>query len=382
MPTDWIFRVGDGKNFKNSSKYLTWGINSLHSKSFMKTVKKDDRLWYVISKNNGKLIGVSTYSSHNKREIGITRTSEELGWSGEGTDWTSDVEIHYTELYELDKFQLFTHIIGPVTIRKCNEKCKVNLSLEYLSIVRHYNMEVTTLNELNQLNPIHIFIAPSRFTFDFRDDLSDNVMVAKVPKKVSLKKVEPVVEREVMSVVIETIVPAFVPVLALPVIVETVFTFPVVQEIQSTPVEVEVPVVESEQEIFRRLSREKRQAKLAKLTAAELAEKKRIACEKNAAYREKNPDKIKAKDNTYYAKNKEERKEKRDEKLKDPIEREKYNKQQREIKAKKRAEVKATAEPKPKKEKKLTNVQKKDAIMGNPALTLEQKLELMLALFN
>lgn len=214
----------------------------------------------------------------------------------------------------------------------------------------------------------------------------------KVPRKVSLKKVEPVVETEVVSDVIETIIPAFASVLALPVIIETpsvvvdetVFTFPVVEEIPSAPVEVvsvpPVPVVETEQEIFKRLSREKRQARLAKLTATELAEKRRIACEKNKVYRATNPDKIKEKDKTYNAENKDARKEKRDAKLKDPVEREKHNKQQRESKAKKRAEVKATAEPKPKKEKKLTKAQKKDAINNNPDLTLEEKYEQIMAL--
>lgn len=207
----------------------------------------------------------------------------------------------------------------------------------------------------------------------------------KVPRKVSLKKVEPVVETEVVSDVVETVVPAFAPVLALPVIIETpsvvvdetVFTFPVEVEVVSVP---PVPVVETEQEIFKRLSREKRQARLAKLTAEELAEKKKIACEKNKVYRATNPDKIKEKDKTYNAEHKDARKEKRDAKLKDPVEREKHNKQQRESKAKKRAEVKATAEPKPKKEKKLTKAQKKDAINNNPDLTLEEKYEQIMAL--
>ena len=197
------------------------------------------------------------------------------------------------------------------------------------------------------------------------------VKVAKVPRKVSLKKIEPVVETEVVSDVVETIVHVFAPVLSLPVIVETP---------SAVEVEVHVPIVETEQEIFKRISKEKRQARLAKLTPEQLAEKKRIACEKNKTYRTTNPDKIKEKDKTYNAENKDTRKEKRDAKLKDPIEREKHNKQQRESKAKKRAEVKAITEPKPKKEKKLTKAQKKDAILENPDLTTEQKLELVLAL--
>ena len=116
------------------------------------------------------------------------------------------------------------------------------------------------------------------------------------------------------------------------------------------------------------------------MTPEQLVEKKRIACEKNKNYRATNPDKIKAKDKTYSTENAEVIKQKRIAKLKDPVEREKVNLKQRESKAKKRAEVKATAEPKPKKEKKQTKAQKKDAIMNNPDLTTEQKLELVLAL--
>ena len=59
MTTDWILRVGDGKNFIRSSKYRIWGINTLtspHGKNFVKNVKPGDRLWFVTSKSHGKIV--------------------------------------------------------------------------------------------------------------------------------------------------------------------------------------------------------------------------------------------------------------------------------------------------------------------------------------
>ena len=145
MTTDWILRVGDSSNFIRSSKYRIWGIQtttSPHGKHFIKNVKLGDRLWFVKSKTQGKIIYVATYSTHNKRELGplvnLSMTNEELGWSGEGSNWTSDTEIHYTDLYDLNDCHLLTHIKCPITIRKYDKKCMVNLALEYRYIV-HYS---------------------------------------------------------------------------------------------------------------------------------------------------------------------------------------------------------------------------------------------------
>jgi len=144
MTTDWLLRVGDGENLKRSSKYRIWGIQTLtstHGKHFVNNVKPGDRLWFVTSKSHGKLIAVATYRLHNTRDLGplinISLTNEELGWTRSGTDWTSDVEVHYTDLYGLSNCELLTHIKSPKTIRKYNEKCRVNLALEYSYIVRY-----------------------------------------------------------------------------------------------------------------------------------------------------------------------------------------------------------------------------------------------------
>jgi hypothetical protein len=149
MTTDWIFRVGDGKNFINSSKFNIWGINSEtpFGKHFLNNVKPGDRLWFVTSKTNGKIIGVATYRSHNKREFGplinLNFTNEELGWENNTTNWVSDIEIHYTDLYNLSLCELLTHIKGASTIRKYDDKCRVILPVEYSNIVRYSKVSLS-----------------------------------------------------------------------------------------------------------------------------------------------------------------------------------------------------------------------------------------------
>ena len=143
MSTDWIVRCGNGENLKNSSKYRIWGIASKTptNKHFIKNVKPGDRLWFVKSKSHGKLVAVATYRSHNSRELGplidISLSDKELGWTGSGVDWSADLEVHYTDLYGLNDCELLTHVKGPSTIRKYDEKCRVNLALEYSYIVRY-----------------------------------------------------------------------------------------------------------------------------------------------------------------------------------------------------------------------------------------------------
>jgi len=143
MTIDWLLRVGDGENLKMSSRYRIWGIqsNTPTNKHFIKNVNPGDRLWFIKQKSQGMILAVAIYRSHNKRELGplinISKTSEELGWTGEGPNWNSDTEIHYTDLYGLKDCELLTHIKCPSTIRRYDEKCGVNLAVEYSYIVRY-----------------------------------------------------------------------------------------------------------------------------------------------------------------------------------------------------------------------------------------------------
>ena len=144
MTTDWLLRCSDGGNFKRSSKHGIWGIQTTKNRNgvhFINNVKPGDRLWFIKSNSRGKIIAVATYRSNNKREIGplldITMTNQELGWYGSGTKWTADTEVHYTNLYGLNKCELLTHIKGNASIRRFNEKCRVNLPVEYSNIMRY-----------------------------------------------------------------------------------------------------------------------------------------------------------------------------------------------------------------------------------------------------
>ena len=141
MPTDWILRSGDGANFKRSSIFKIWGIKSTdgNGKYFLNNVRSGDRLWFVTSNSHGKIIAMASYVSHNIRQLGpllqISRTNDELGWTDDGG--LSDTEIHYTNLYNLSECGLLSYIKSPRTIRQYNEKCMVNLPVEYEHIVRY-----------------------------------------------------------------------------------------------------------------------------------------------------------------------------------------------------------------------------------------------------
>ena len=142
MLTDWLLRIGDASNFINSSQYKIWGINSAspNSKYFLKNVKTGDRLWFIKNNSKGKIIAVATYISHNERILGplvnLTMTNTELGWTDD--EWTSENEIHYSDLYGLNNCELLTHIKGVASIRKYDEeKCMINLPIEYNYIVKY-----------------------------------------------------------------------------------------------------------------------------------------------------------------------------------------------------------------------------------------------------
>lgn len=141
MPTDWLIYVNDGINFNNSSISNTWGIKSWTplGKCFKNNAKAGDHLWFIKSGSNGLLVAVSTFVEFRNRELGpliaVTPTDEEFGWLNGSGGW--DVEIHYTDLYNITNCELYTELIGSAPIRRYNEKCKINLALEYPNIVRY-----------------------------------------------------------------------------------------------------------------------------------------------------------------------------------------------------------------------------------------------------
>lgn len=141
MQNHFLLYVGDGEHFIASSSKYIWGINSKRScsKGFIKKVKEGDLLWFVKSKTRGQIIAVATFASINKRVLGpliaLTYTDIELGWDKSSGEW--DTEVCYTNLYNLTQCNLFSELKGASVIRSYNDKCKVNLYVEYPYILRY-----------------------------------------------------------------------------------------------------------------------------------------------------------------------------------------------------------------------------------------------------
>lgn len=145
-PTHWLLRIGDGIHFNSSSSKFIWGIDGStpFGTWFKSNVKSGDFLWFVKSASKGQLVAVATFTTIQPRIIGpliaLTQTDAELGW--DKTEGTWDIEVHYTNLYNLSSCRLFSEIKGAATFRKYSEKCAINLPSEYPRIVRY--AKVTT----------------------------------------------------------------------------------------------------------------------------------------------------------------------------------------------------------------------------------------------
>ena len=143
MTNDWILRVGTGVQLKNGFAHKIWGVNcgTIFGKGFMDRVQRGDRLWFVPSGMDGKIMSVATYGHHTRVEndelFNAGLTLEALGWENK-----YNVIVHYSELYDVsDCDGLFTKIKGTTTIRQYRGgdlcSCMINLPVEYRSICRY-----------------------------------------------------------------------------------------------------------------------------------------------------------------------------------------------------------------------------------------------------
>ena len=145
MSEHWIIRIGNGNHFINSSKFNIWGINSkdkCNTNKFINEVKKNDILWFVTSKSSGKAIAVAKFEKLKDREIGplisFSQINEELGWTEHDGDW--DIEIHFTNLFNINVLDILTKIRSPRTYRRYSDnvdKIPVNLIDEYENIKKY-----------------------------------------------------------------------------------------------------------------------------------------------------------------------------------------------------------------------------------------------------
>ena len=115
---DWFIRVGDANNFINSSSLGIWGIQSTTAcgKYFCNNVRVGDRLWFIKSKSDGLIIAVAKFTRLVNRQLNysqsyLTRSNEELGWTQtESCIWTSDMEVHYENLLNIQSCRLLTKL--------------------------------------------------------------------------------------------------------------------------------------------------------------------------------------------------------------------------------------------------------------------------------
>ena len=138
----WLLRVGDGQNFINSSDKKIWGVNSKRHKLFLEKIQEGDLLWFIKNKSKGKIIAMAKFKSYNKRIFGplvnLSLTNEELGWDDSTTNFISDIEIHYDNLYNLNNCNLLTELKGITSVRKYEkEKIKLDLDKEYKNIIKY-----------------------------------------------------------------------------------------------------------------------------------------------------------------------------------------------------------------------------------------------------
>jgi hypothetical protein len=141
MPNHFLLYVGDGDHFVSSSTKCIWGIDAKKSygKGFLSSVRDGDLLWFVKSKSRGLIIAVATFTGTKERVLGpliaLTPTNEELGWVKTEGDW--DTEVHYKDLYNVSACGLYSELKGASVIRSYNDRCMVNLPVEYSNIVRY-----------------------------------------------------------------------------------------------------------------------------------------------------------------------------------------------------------------------------------------------------
>lgn len=129
-PEDYLFRVGNGENFRNSSHLYIWGTKG---RSGLKNIKNGDRMWFITNKSKGHIIAVATFERIIRR-TDLTFSDEELGWTGNG-GW--NYEIHYKELYDVSKLNYLTNIKNQNSVSKPTENCEVDLPKEYPLIVKY-----------------------------------------------------------------------------------------------------------------------------------------------------------------------------------------------------------------------------------------------------
>jgi hypothetical protein len=121
---NWRLYIGNGINFKNTIKDNIWRIQSgcNYVEYFLDNVKNDDILWFILSglwnDTNGQVVGRAIYINHKSDIECLTN---------------QDIEIHYSNLTDYRKYNLYSNITINVSVTICkkppeanNKKRKIN----------------------------------------------------------------------------------------------------------------------------------------------------------------------------------------------------------------------------------------------------------------
>jgi hypothetical protein len=151
MVEHYIVDAFDGINFCNSSKKCIWTIRR-QNKKIINSINHGDRLWFVQYKksdiNYGKIVAVATFVSNSDRCVGpliaTTLTNDELGFDNKGHD--DDIQINYTDLYNLSQCKFYTHkkrhplISNYANYKYDNIQLQLNLDFIYENVVMYSNI--------------------------------------------------------------------------------------------------------------------------------------------------------------------------------------------------------------------------------------------------
>lgn len=127
--TDWIVRVGNGKNFNILSKFNIWG--GVFPKDPF--VLPGDRLWFVKSKSDGLILAVATLIKMEERKAGpLTEISFPQG-KLDGKEKKYTILVHFKDLCQLEESKILTNAKSPFPFLKYQGK--LNLSSIYDNIL-------------------------------------------------------------------------------------------------------------------------------------------------------------------------------------------------------------------------------------------------------
>jgi hypothetical protein len=135
MTNHWLILVGNPGNFVKCNSKSLWLIKNRWP-GFLDNVKEGDKLWFIRNREfgdlyNGKIIAVADFVSKNKRDFNKPLLVEDAGRGLANEGPNCDIEIHYSNLYNLTTINLYTGLRRHATISN-SENIKKGFLVNYI----------------------------------------------------------------------------------------------------------------------------------------------------------------------------------------------------------------------------------------------------------